>query len=353
MALRWLDSFDNIGSSAAMYAKYDQSRSNTNINLSTNQPRTGASSMRTIGAGFQGTRALGAVGTTAIIGLGLFMDHISWQSSPNVSGNSTGHLLDITEEDETPHIRLGMDTPGHLKLWRGPSPWTLIDTSLTQLTFDTYYYIELKVLIDNTVGTYEVRVDGINVLSGINTDTRNGAAAWNRVVLYNTHSNSEYIDDFYICDGSGARCNTFLGIQKVGSLIALADSVSAGSVHNFALSTGTDHGAVVDETSANGDTDYSFSSVVGDIELVKVATPTLTGTTRGIQINRYVRKTDAGVRQTAAVVRRSGVNYVQATQDPLTTYTYLSVPLEVDPSTGIEWTGAGIAAGEYGEKIIT
>lgn len=354
MALLWLDSFDNIGingSQAALLTKYDAARSGTvSVQISTVNVRTGTCSLALGSAPTEHlcTKALGASGGTFIVGVGHYIPAAAFGV---VTGN--GYLIDITEEDQTIHLRLSINSTGQLSIYRNTT--LIAGPSATALTFSTWYYIEFEGLISDTVGTYEVRVDGVTYLSGAGADTRNGGTGtWNRVILKPWHT-AQFVmyDDLYICDGSGSINNTFLGIQKVGSSLAVADSIASGTTHNFTPSTGTDHGALVDESSPNGDTDYNASSTVGQIDLYRIQAVSLAGTTRGIQVNRYLKKTDAGVRTTRAIVRSAGTNYPQATQSPLTTYGYLSTPVETDPATATFWAAAAINAAEFGEEIVT
>ena len=66
------------------------------------------------------------------------------------------------------------------------------------------------------------------------------------------------IDDVYVTN-SGAR----LGESRVAALYPNADTADA----DWTPSTGTDHYALVDETTVNSDADYVASGTVGDLDL--------------------------------------------------------------------------------------
>lgn len=355
MAGLWCESFENMdnnGSGVILLTKYDASRSNAspNAKCSTTFARTGTKSLAltTANSGIV-SKALGASGTTFVFGFAYYIPADAFGAGPN--GN--GLLSAASEEDGTVHLQLGIDATGHFKIYRNT---TLLDTAVTAITFDTWYYIEWKGLISDTVGTYEVRVDTVNVLSGTGADTRNGGAGtWNRAALKGSHTGgfAVYFDDWYICDGTGATNNDFLGVKKVGSSIAEADSIATGSNQQWTPSTGTDHGAMVDDAPPNSDTDYNASSTVGQRDTYFVTPVVFSGTTNFIQVNRFLKKTDAGARTTGAVIRSNGTNFDQAAQSPLTTYSYLPLISETDPDTAAAWLSAGINAAQFGEKIVT
>jgi hypothetical protein len=143
-----------------------------------------------------------------------------------------------------------------------------------------------------------VRIDGVTevALTASGVDTRNaGTGLWDRVGLgCNSGSTTfTYYDDFYVCDTSGsAPRNTFLGpVTKVETLYPQTDGVAAGSNAGLTPSTGTDHGALVDETPPN-QTDYNSSATVGAKDTYNYPSMALTGVILGIQTNLYCQKSD-------------------------------------------------------------
>jgi hypothetical protein len=77
---------------------------------------------------------------------------------------------------------------------------------------------------------------------------------------------SAWIDDLYVCDGSGSVNNDFLGECRV---LTLLPSDGNGSNNDFDTSAGgspADHGAMVNDTTPNDDTDYVSSSTVDHVD---------------------------------------------------------------------------------------
>ena len=104
-------------------------------------------------------------------------------------------------------------------------------TTTNVLTLNTYQYIELRLVISNTVGEVDIHVDGASWLALTNQDTQNSANATANTlrlgVIQSTAVGNLDLDDFYICDGTGsAPHNTFLGDSRVDTLLPSADGTS-------------------------------------------------------------------------------------------------------------------------------
>jgi len=106
--------------------------------------------------------------------------------------------------------------------------------------FDQWLHVEMKVIIDNTVGEVTVRFNGVEVSSTTGIDTQNGAlGSSTKVVFINPtgNINSWEITDIVIMDDSGSVNNTWLGDQKfVYTLLPDGDTAD----EDWTLSAGTD-----------------------------------------------------------------------------------------------------------------
>ena len=125
---------------------------------------------------------------------------------------------------------------------------TLIGTSNAITHDNDWHYLEVKVYCDSTAGTVEIRLDEIVVYSGTGLDTqhRSNFNFYSRI-LFNTVSysgayGSYYLDDLYICDGSGTSKNDFLGTCNVETIVPTADVLS-----DWAPATGNDNYAMLDD----------------------------------------------------------------------------------------------------------
>lgn len=296
------------------------------------------------------TRALPVSGSTCITGIAVKFF--------SLTGGQASGLLEI-KEGVIQHITLWLNSTGFLEVRRGAYNGTLLDTSSVIVPINEWRYLELKVAIDDSAGTYEVRMDGVTFggLIGTSQDTRNGGAGtWDRVRLGCCYSSlAQYIDDWYICDGSGSVNNDFLGPVQIIAKLPQTDAIGgAGGNTQFALSTGSDQGALVDEADPNDDTDYVSDATVGHRVTFNYPAVGLTGTVLGVVTNPYLRKTDAGTRTCASVARIGGVNYDHPNAiSPETAYDYRPQIWELSPvSPGTNpWTVSEINGAEFGLKV--
>jgi hypothetical protein len=342
MALLFFDGFDHVGTSGVTLAlKYSENAA-TGFNVPVTSPvRTGTGACQ-IGYPSLVTKPLAASGA-AIVG---FAFRCSSFRVDDIVG-----LYEGSTSTGTLHVALAQTAGGLLTFKRGS---TVLQTSSFAMALNAWYYIELKVVIHDTTGSYDVRVDGVSVLSATGVDTRNGGTTgqWDRVGFGTApYATDRFIDDFYVCDASGAAPrNTFLGAVKVETLYPQTDAVAAGSNAGLTPSTGTDHGALVGENPPNT-SDYNSSPTVGLKDTYNYPPLTLTGTILGVQTNLYVAKSDAAVRQVCAVVRAGGTDYDGANVSPTTTFTYFSEVREKNPNTSAEWTSSDIASLQAGMKV--
>jgi hypothetical protein len=342
MSLRFCDSFDHYVT-ADLIEKWSSSTnspaiSSGNGRRSTSSARLPYNSATTATL----TKTLDAQATW-IVGFAFKVDLL-----PTVNAQQLVALLDAGTLQTD--VRLNLD--GTLSVTRNA---TVLGTSSYALSIGVVYYIEFKCLISDASGTYEVRVDGSNKVSGSSADTKNTANATANQIRIGSTVNSNPtknvdFDDLYICDGAGSTNNNFLGDCRVDAYLPSGNgnsSVLVGSDGNS-----TDNYLLVDETAPNADTDYVQSSTSGDLDDYAFADMTHTPTSIfGIQVLVNAKKDDAGSRSVATLTRSGSTNYAGATQALGTSYTYYSDIRETDPDTAVAWTKAGFNAASHGVKV--
>jgi hypothetical protein len=336
MALLFMEGFDHYGTGGDP-SSFGKWVSGTGPSVQSSPTRTGTHSLRMTAVSSDLVSKSFTTSGGFIVGLALH-----FTTTP-----TTTDFIQV-REGTTVHLALGITTGSLLTVKRGS---TLLATGTTVLSQNNWYYIEFKGTIHDTTGSYDVRVDGVSQagLSSGSGDTQNaGTGIWNNIRLSSASSiSATYIDDFYLCDTSGsAPRNTFLGAVKVETLLPQTGN---GSNTGLTPSTGTDHGALVDEIPPNT-TDYNGSATVGVKDTYNYPSMTLTGTIYGIQTNLYCQKSDASARSVCAVVRHSGVDTDGANVSPLTTYSYLSEVRPQKPDSS-EWLVADVNAVEVGMKV--
>ena len=91
------------------------------------------------------------------------------------------------------HVSLRMDASGHLFFTRNAAAIGL--TGTTVLAANTWYYIEAKVTISDTVGVAALKINGVSELNGTSLDTRNaGNSTADTVQINGTPGTAANID---------------------------------------------------------------------------------------------------------------------------------------------------------------
>ncbi len=255
-------------------------------------------------------------------------------------------------DSATTHADLRLTPSGTLRATRNG---TSLGLGTIALSTSTWYYIEVKVTISDTVGVVVAKVNGTTDINLSSQDTRNAANSTANVIKilgFTTNAAVSWdFDDLYILDGTGsAPTNDFLGDIKVEAILPSGNgnsSVLVGSDGNS-----TDNYLLVDEAAPNSDTDYVESSTVGDKDTYAFGNPTATsGTVYGVQVLPFAEKTDAGVRSIVTVARLAATE-VDSAAATLTQNTYLYLPdiREAKPGGGV-WTITDVNAAEFGVKV--
>ena len=263
---------------------------------------------------------------------------------PSIGG---GQPLFELRDGSTQQLYVFIDTAAKLSVYRGGG--VLLATSDDPLPIATWSYVEFKATIDNTVGGYELRVNGQPWLTANGVDTQNSANAFaNYACLGISGANDAnvYYDDFYLCDTSGAANNDFLGDVRIDVLVPNGP----GTYQDWTPSAGTDHAALVDETSPNT-TDYLTGGTPGAKETLTLGDLPAQGSVVAVQVCNYLAKTDAGSAKARNLIR-SGTTDAYGPEAALSTsYVYSLSVHETDPATGSAWSTAAVDALEVGVEV--
>jgi hypothetical protein len=328
MALLWIDGFDHYSAAQSTRMYEDGSI----WSMSTTIARTGQAANPHY-QDFGLKKYLGTNAGTLICGFAYYNDNDPYQPWT---------WLVRFYDGTTEQCRLERGYEGKLRLYGNNT--LLAESPAVTYRGKQWCYIEIKITFGNP-GSYEVRVNTRTVMSGTGrtTSTANNYANW-----VGWHGpNADWIDDLYICDNTGTYNNDFLGDIKVITILPNADGSNTG----WTPSTGTSHYAVVDESPANDDTDYLYTSTAGATDTENFQDITLTGSIRGILQLACIRKDDAGARSAALICRVGTTDYEGPEVSLGTSYTYLQQIRESNPATGSPWTVADINAAQFGVRM--
>ena len=306
--------------------------------------------------------------------------HATWIIGIAAQINSPNDALDAVfigvQDDSTPQLSLYIKEDGssddyYFELWRGDnSTGTLLDTSAVQDGADGYNYWELKVTIANTGGTWELRRNGVVVMSGIGDTQNTGNATGNKIRFSSQRETSAVIgtprfdlDDIYINNGSGTFNNDFLGDQVVEGILPNAAGDSTDFVaEDLGSPSGNPNWQEVDDDpeSAGGPDDddgYVTADVAGDKDLYNFQNLSfVTGDINGVMIVNRVRLEASGLRVLKNVFKDpvsgeadagSPFNVNKATWDDY------PVIVERNPATSGLFSVSQIDGGQWGFEIVS
>lgn len=251
-----------------------------------------------------------------------------------------------------------VNTDGTLSAMRGT---TVLGTTSIALVSGAWQYVVFEVVIDPSAGTFKLWIDGISALSLTGQNTRNGSVStWNEVFWCRATSSSggtvtwDY-HDIWIADGSSSNidgtASTLTSAIPVDVRVDAQFPTAAGNSSQFTRSTGANQAATIDETSANGDTDYNASSTVGHLDTLAMGDLAVSGATvYGAQVTVQVKKTDAGSTGHKAALRIGSTDYLGPEQGVPASYAFLCMPWDASPATSSAFTASEINGLEAGYK---
>lgn len=205
-------------------------------------------------------------------------------------------------------------------------------------------WVHIEAYIDKTSGAYEVRVEGVQVLSGTDGAPATGDCGiieWLQE-FDSTASGSPdcYIKDLVVWDDAGSVNNTFIGPVTVYSLVVDGD-VSSG----WAPSSGTDDYALLDELTPDdaGYIDADDSPPAPSIMTFEDL-PADVVSVRALQMVARVQKTDGGDATVQLGLTSNGSTDTGADAAVGTSFAYQFDVSEIDPDTSSLWSPLGVNA---------
>jgi hypothetical protein len=337
MALLFTEGFDWTTTLSELTRKWTALSSQTGMSIETSSPLTGAGSL-SITASLRHIEKTVASSATLISGVRI---------KPTTLGGQPITFLDSA----TIQVDVLLNTNGTLSARRGGS--TVLGTTVEQVVFlNTNHYIEAKVLFSDTVGTVDVHVDGVSVLSLTSQDTKQSANATASTVRIGSFALGLF-DDVYICDATGSIRNDILGPQKVYTLLASGNGNSSQFVGSDADST--DNYLLVDEADTDDDTTYVESSTATERDDYAFGDlPDTLTQINGVAINALAKKDDAGARTLDLYTRISATNYDAALDATLAeSYTNHQYIWEQNPDDAADWANADVDGANFGIEVAS
>jgi len=348
MSIIFMDSFDHYTTSAQMQTKgWFTVAGGTGV-PSTAQKRTGGYSM--CGNGNLGAALLMTAvpnGTAFYVQVAVYLSGAQAITIIGPSGNPI--------DSNSYQCLVKVDATGVLSVATWPGPANIGATPAGTFRFNQWNHLQMKFVISNTVGEVEIYLNGALVLDLANQDTLSQSGSPATVTsLFFGSSYTQYYDDLVVNYNDADGINDgYLGDVRVVCLLPQTDAVAAGSNADFTPSTGTDHGALVDEATPNDDTDYVSSSTLNHVDSWEFPALGYTGDIKGVQMSLRAKKSDSGTRAIAAVTKPAATNRVHATNHYLgmTDYVYWKAIWDENPEDTEAWEVADVDGAEFGVKV--
>lgn len=251
--------------------------------------------------------------------------------------------------DSSGNVQLTLDVvAGLIKLYSG-NVSTLLATASQTIPVGSWVYIEAKVIIADTGGLFEVRVNETVVASYTGDTKYSSTLSTARTIrLGSLYLTNCWFQDLYICDGTGSTNNNYLGDVRIDALLPVA----AGASAQFTPTGNTTNWSNVSDTAIDTDTTYNAGDTAGYIDTFDCANLSSTNATiYGAQLNVAARKDDSGTRTLHGVMRVNGTNYESADIALSTSYMVYRQIQELNPNTSTAWTEAIINGAEFGYKV--
>lgn len=260
-------------------------------------------------------------------------------------------IINIYENDSVAHVVLGSDSILRVNYQPGGTSSMLYASPI--LTWDTWYYIELKARKHPTEGFVQFRMNEELVLDATGLDTVGYTSGGTQIAGVKFASSiyaTWWLDDIYILDTTGSKNNDFLGDIRVDSIYPNGAgnytqlTPSAGNNYECIDETNFDSSDYVEGANAGEKDSYTYGSVPTDLDDLAIY---------GIQLrNQAIRTAESDNIKIKGFLRNGSTDYEESTAQSLDDiYKSKSVIWEDDPSDSGDWTKAKINACEFGMEV--
>lgn len=274
---------------------------------------------------------------------------------PNLPDNSSGSgetpTIEFRDGSNVTIASLGCDTTGRLSVYSGPARifgsvlTPLQTTSAPVVSAKGWYHIEMWITMSGgslTNMQYEVRVEGVTVLSGNAVATAHAGPVSQVYIGANNFANLPwYWKDYVVADGSGSQNNTFLGSVLVTALTTTSDVLL-----NWTPSTGSTGFPILADIPPD-DTKY----ISGDIAHINLQykgglsdLPTTVTSVKGLITFVRAAKADGGDGSLQNGIISGASTGLGANRPITTAQTYWQDVFELNPATSAAWTVAAVNA---------
>lgn len=228
-----------------------------------------------------------------------------------------------------------------------------------------WFYLEIKWTPSYTTGSFEVRVNTVPVLSLPSVRTADGTLVLPatdpgfdlmkltviRAGGSGTDANLYSWDDTYLLTQTGPQNNDYLGNVRAKYMAPVGNSSPLQWTIGGSSPAATNWQSVLN--TALDDTKYVYASTVGYQDLYSIDPNLNTPQVFGIEVSGAYRQDDATQRWVKNNIKSSGVMATGTAVAINQSYTFYPDIYEIDPSTGVAFSGADVNALLIGPEVDT
>ncbi len=213
-----------------------------------------------------------------------------------------------------------------------------------------WHWVSMRYKASNTVGTYDIDVDGVNVFSFSGDTVNSGFQEVNTVKFGADNLQDWTYDDVIITDIAGSSpFNDILTDRRIDTIRPDA----TGDATDFTASPAVDNYLNVDDVTPDDDTTYVESGVSADKDLYNFGALGFSpGAIDVVNVVGLVRNPDAGTTEFKMKVKSGTTEGDGSSQTPSATYKYLDDNFLVNPDTASAWTESEVNGMQAGQEIV-
>jgi len=225
---------------------------------------------------------------------------------------------------------------------------TLVGSTVLAMSQNTWYYLELKVLVAaSATGTIDLVMNEATWFQVSSMVTQVTPNAWHSGFRLGDVDAVAHYDDIYVLDGTGSINNDILGPRKVVAIHPDA----AGDDTDWTPDAGDNYDRV-NEVELDEDTTYVETDTPGDQDLYNYGPTVNLSEITGIQIVVDAKVTTGSME--LQTVTKSGTTEDTDSHGTIvsTSYGSHSTIEELNPDTSLPWTPGEIDAAQFGVKAV-
>jgi hypothetical protein len=237
---------------------------------------------------------------------------------------------------------------GNLLVLTGNTGATQATSGPGLIATNLWYGLEIEVTVSASVGTANVWLNGLQVMTVTGIVTQSSANAYgNRVSLGDLNDNGLaglMADDFRVWDATGSYQNAPTGTD--GRLISKLAS-GAGAFAQFTPNGAAANWQCTDENPPNAGTTYVSGSSSGLVDAYGMPAAAFSAAPVMVVAESYASKSDGATRSVEIGVNSSGVQGYGAGFTVSNSYAFIQSCISLDPNTGAVWTAAAADAAQH------